>query len=150
MLFDSLIFTVNHLFYTRINDFYRDSMIPRSLHPLDIHIGKRLRLRRKMVGLSQDGLGKQIGVTFQQIQKYERGTNSINAHRLYDIALAVGVVPAFFYEGYGSDEQPIQTDPVSTQGMQLVRDYCDIPSAKVRQSFAALLREVAKEHSHGL
>jgi transcriptional regulator with XRE-family HTH domain len=125
-------------------------MISRAPHPLDIHIGNRLRLRRKMVGLSQDGLGKLIGVTFQQIQKYERGTNSINAHRLYDIAIALGVVPAFFYEGYGSEAQPIHTDHVSTQGMQLIRDYCDIPSAKVRQSFAALLHAVAKEQPHGL
>ena len=125
-------------------------MIARPSHPLDIYIGKRLRLRRKMAGLSQNGLGKQIGVTFQQIQKYERGTNSINAHRLYDIAIALGVVPAFFYEGYGSQEQPTPSEPMPMQNMQLIRDYCDIPSAKVRRSFAALLHEVAKENHRGL
>lgn len=125
-------------------------MISRPPHPLDIHIGTRLRLRRKMAGLSQDGLGKQIGVTFQQIQKYERGSNSINAHRLYDVAKALGVVPAFFYEGYGSKSHPIEPNNMSVQSMHMIQDYCDIPSAKVRQTFAALLREIAKGSRDGL
>ncbi len=124
-------------------------MISRPPHPLDIHIGKRLRLRRKILGLSQDGLGKKIGVTFQQIQKYERGTNSINAHRLYDVALALAVPPAFFYEGYGS-EQEIAPEPLSPQGMHMIQDYCAIPSAKVRHSIAVLVREMAKGGSCGL
>lgn len=119
-------------------------------HPLDTHIGKRLRQRRKILGLSQDGLGKTIGVTFQQIQKYERGVNSINAHRLYDLALALGVVPAFFYEGYGSEEPPIEPAPISSEGTRLLQDFFDIPSAKVRRSIAVLVRDVAKGGGCGL
>lgn len=125
-------------------------MIFRPPHPLDIHIGMRLRLRRKMAGLSQDGLGKQIGVTFQQIQKYERGTNSINAHRLYDVALALGVVPAFFYEGYGSEKPPIAPTPISSEGTHLLQNFFDIPSAKVRRSIAELVRDMAKGNNYGL
>jgi transcriptional regulator with XRE-family HTH domain len=125
-------------------------MISRPLHPLDIHIGKRLRHRRKTLGLSQDELGKKIGVTFQQIQKYERGINSINAHRLYDVALVLGVTPAFFYEGYGSEEQTIKPENLSPQGLHLIQNYFAIPSAKVKHSIAALVREMAKGGDHGL
>ena len=70
-------------------------------HPVDIHVGRRLRLKRTFLGLSQESVGKQIGVTFQQIQKYERGINRMGASRLYDFAKALGVQVAYFFEGFG-------------------------------------------------
>ncbi len=70
-------------------------------HPVDIHVGRRLRLKRTFLGLSQESVGKQIGVTFQQIQKYERGINRMGASRLYDFAKALGVQVSYFFEGFG-------------------------------------------------
>ena len=70
-------------------------------HPVDVYVGRRLRLKRTILGMSQEAVGKQIGVTFQQIQKYERGINRMGASRLYDFARALGVQIAYFFEGYG-------------------------------------------------
>lgn len=67
--------------------------------PIDVHIGSRLRIRRNLVGMSQEELGHAIGVTFQQVQKYERGTNRISGSRLFDVACALQVPVSFFYEG---------------------------------------------------
>jgi transcriptional regulator with XRE-family HTH domain len=66
--------------------------------PVDVHVGRRLRLRRASLGMSQDRLGEAIGLTFQQIQKYERGINRIAAGRLYEIGHVLGVPVAFFFE----------------------------------------------------
>jgi transcriptional regulator with XRE-family HTH domain len=67
--------------------------------PIDVHVGKRLRLRRKMEDMAQDTLAHRIGVTFQQVQKYENGANRISASRLYRIAQALGCGVAWFFEG---------------------------------------------------
>lgn len=75
-------------------------------HPVDIHVGQRLRLKRTILGKSQESIGKEIGVTFQQIQKYERGINRMGASRLYDFAKALGVPVAYFFEGFGDYVQP--------------------------------------------
>ncbi len=69
-------------------------------HPVDIHVGRRLRLKRTFLGRSQESVGKQIGVTFQQIQKYERGINRMGASRLYDFAKTLGVQVSYFFEGF--------------------------------------------------
>jgi transcriptional regulator with XRE-family HTH domain len=115
----------------------------RIIHPMDKHIGNQLRLRRAMMGLSQSELAQRVGVTFQQIQKYERGMNSISAHRLYDLAVALDVSPLYFYESWHASPQRIG-DSLSTQTMHLARDFMDIPSHEIRKSIAALVREVAK------
>lgn len=117
-------------------------------HPLDIIIGHQLRLRRKMMGLSQAGLAKQVGLTFQQIQKYERGTNSVSARRLFEFAQVLGVSPMYFYEACGDSAQ-VMPDALTAQAIHLVQDYTAIPSLKVRNSIAAFVREVAREHRHG-
>ncbi|WP_184438129.1 helix-turn-helix domain-containing protein, partial [Roseospira goensis] len=67
--------------------------------PLDIHVGQRLRLRRTMLRRSQDSLARALGVSFQQVQKYERGTNRLGASRLFDVARCLGVPVSFFFEG---------------------------------------------------
>jgi transcriptional regulator with XRE-family HTH domain len=67
-------------------------------HHVDLHVGRRLKLRRLLLGLSQERLGELLGLTFQQIQKYERGTNRLGASRLYDAARALGVDVGFFFE----------------------------------------------------
>jgi transcriptional regulator with XRE-family HTH domain len=68
-------------------------------NPVDVHVGNRLKLRRTMVGMSQDRLGQMVGLTFQQIQKYEKGANRIGASRLFQFATLLDVPPAYFFEG---------------------------------------------------
>jgi transcriptional regulator with XRE-family HTH domain len=70
--------------------------------PVDTHVGSRIRLRRKMIGMSQEALAGRIGLTFQQVQKYERGTNRVGASRLQQIADALETTPAWFFEGVAS------------------------------------------------
>src|SRR5512145_286688 len=67
-------------------------------NPIDIHVGSRVRLRRMLLGMSQEKLGERLGLTFQQIQKYEKGVNRIGASRLFDLAQVLGVPVQFFYE----------------------------------------------------
>jgi transcriptional regulator with XRE-family HTH domain len=71
----------------------------RKPHPIDVLVGKRLRTRRKMLGISQEGLSESVGVTFQQVQKYEKGTNRISASRLYEISIVLRVPITYFFEG---------------------------------------------------
>src|SRR6185312_15710415 len=75
-----------------------------SSHPIDRHVGARMRLRRMELRLSQSTLGAKLGVTFQAVQKYEGGVVRISASRLYDLAQALGTTPAFFFEGYGEED----------------------------------------------
>ena len=118
-------------------------------HPLDIHIGQRLRLRRKLLGMSQSDLAKRVGVTFQQIQKYELGSNSVNARRLYEFSAILQISPLFFFDGYGQDTLQQRLGDYSTQAIHLVQDFTTIPSLKIRNSIAALVREVTKGGGDG-
>jgi len=70
----------------------------RRANPIDIHVGSRVRFRRMLLGMSQEKLGEKLGLTFQQVQKYEKGINRIGASRLYDLAQVLGVPVQFFYE----------------------------------------------------
>ena len=74
-------------------------------HPVDVHVGRRLRLRRALMGLSQERLAELVGVTFQQIQKYERGTNRIGSSRLYELARVLAVPVDYFFEGLEEGER---------------------------------------------
>jgi len=69
-------------------------------HPVDVHVGKQLRMQRIVMGLSQEALAKAVGITFQQVQKYERGINRMSASRLYDFARVLSVPVAYFFEAY--------------------------------------------------
>ncbi|GAA3678227.1 MULTISPECIES: helix-turn-helix domain-containing protein [Acetobacter] len=82
------------------------STISSHAETIDAHVGKRIRLRRTLLGLSQEKLGEALGVTFQQIQKYERGTNRVGASRLYDIATALDVPISFFFDDMASPPIP--------------------------------------------
>jgi transcriptional regulator with XRE-family HTH domain len=118
-------------------------------HPVDIHVGKRVRHRRWMLGVTQQQLAEQVGIKFQQIQKYETGMNRISASRLWDIAEVLQVPISFFFEGLEKDEAV----PDTTQGdlmadkeaLELVRSYYAIPEAQRRRLFdlARVLSEVA-------
>jgi transcriptional regulator with XRE-family HTH domain len=122
-------------------------------HPVDVHVGKRVRHRRWMVGMTQQQLGDIVGIKFQQIQKYETGMNRISASRLWDIAQALGVSISFFFEGF--DEEERAAEPVADvqrgdlladkEALELVRSYYAIPEAQRRRLFdlARVLSDVA-------
>jgi len=125
-------------------------------HPVDVHVGKRVRHRRWMVGMTQQQLGDIVGIKFQQIQKYETGMNRISASRLWDIAQALGVSISFFFEGFDEDDKAASATAAEhsdTRGdlladkeaLELVRSYYAIPEAQRRRLFdlARVLSDVA-------
>src|SRR3954468_5429255 len=83
--------------------------LERGPNPVDLHVGARIRMRRKLLGVSQERLADQLGLTFQQVQKYERGANRVSASKLYEIARALQTSVAYFFEGLASTENG-QTD----------------------------------------
>ena len=108
-------------------------------HPVDIHVGKRVRHRRWMVGMTQQQLAEKVGIKFQQIQKYETGSNRISASRMWDIATALEVPIAFFFEGLdgqAADTGEAQGDVLTDkEANELVRAYYSIPEAQRRRLF---------------
>ncbi len=123
-------------------------------HPVDVHVGKRVRHRRWMVGMTQQQLGDIVGIKFQQIQKYETGMNRISASRLWDIAQALDVSISFFFEGFEGEEtdrsipaeMPERGDLLADkEALELVRSYYSIPEAQRRRLFdlARVLSDVA-------
>ena len=117
-------------------------------HPLDLYIGQRLRLRRKLLGMSQSDLAEKVGLTFQQVQKYERGANSTTSKRLYEFAAVLKVSPMFFFDGYGEEGLQLRLADIPTQAIHLVQDYSVITSEPVRKSIAAFVKEIAKGYRH--
>lgn len=113
-------------------------------HPVDVHVGKRIRHRRWMVGMTQQQLGEVVGIKFQQIQKYETGMNRVSASRLWDIATALDVSISFFFEGI-EDEAIVVDDLMQTkergdlladkEALELVRSYYSIPEQQRRRLF---------------
>ena len=121
-------------------------------HPVDVHVGKRIRHRRWLVGMTQQQLAQCVGIKFQQIQKYETGANRVSASRLWDIADALGVEVSFFFEGLdaeGGVERDAESMPSDLLGdkeaLDLVRSYYAIPENQRRRLFdlARVLSDVA-------
>jgi len=113
-------------------------------HPVDVHVGKRVRHRRWMVGMTQQQLGEIVGIKFQQIQKYETGMNRVSASRLWDIAAALEVSISFFFEGLDEDKvsleeiiEPKQKGDLlaDKEALELVRSYYAIPEQQRRRLF---------------
>lgn len=107
-------------------------------HDVDVHVGKRIRHRRWMIGMTQQQLAEKVGIKFQQIQKYETGMNRVSASRLWDIASAVDVPISFFFEGLqeGQVVSQIEGDIIADkEALQLVRAYYAMPVAQRRQIF---------------
>jgi transcriptional regulator with XRE-family HTH domain len=106
-------------------------------HPVDAHVGKRIRHRRWMVGMTQQQLADRVGIKFQQIQKYETGMNRVSASRLWDIAEALDVTIAFFFEGLGeaAAARPEADMMADKEALELVRSYYAIPEAQRRRLF---------------
>jgi len=130
-------------------------------NPVDVHVGNRVRLRRTLLGMSQEKLGDALGLTFQQVQKYERGANRIGASRLYDLSRVLEVPVTFFYDEM-SDEtraqapslllgcpQPdlvpilVQDDDTKRETLDLVRAYYRITDAAIRKRVFELAKTLA-------
>ncbi|MEE9454223.1 MAG: helix-turn-helix transcriptional regulator [Paracoccaceae bacterium] len=115
-------------------------------HPVDVHVGKRIRHRRWMVGMTQQQLGEIVGIKFQQIQKYETGMNRVSASRLWDIAAALDVAISFFFDGISAaaddmvhkatSEDKLKGDLLADkEALELVRSYYAIPEVQRRRLF---------------
>jgi transcriptional regulator with XRE-family HTH domain len=126
-------------------------------NPIDIHVGGRVRLRRMMLSMSQEKLGEQLGITFQQIQKYEKGTNRIGASRLQHIARVLTVPVSFFFEDApgapaqaGGMAEPKSASYIvdflsSSEGIQLNKAFVRVKDAKLRRRIIDLVRAMAGE-----
>lgn len=125
-------------------------------NPIDVHVGSRVRLRRMLVGMSQEKLGDRLGLTFQQVQKYEKGANRIGASRLYHISQILGVTVQFFFDDMppreGSDQEgfsedngsPYVMDFVSSaEGLQLNRAFTRIDRPAVRKKLLELVKSLS-------
>ncbi len=122
-------------------------------HRVDIHVGQKIRQRRWLTGMTQQKLAELVGIKFQQIQKYETGANRVSASRLWDIADALGIDVAFFFEGLKSEAELAKTGaenvPADVMGdkeaMDLIRSYYSIPEDQRRRLFelARVLSDVA-------
>ncbi len=127
---------------------------------VDSHVGSRVRLRRMLLGMSQEKLGESLGLTFQQVQKYEKGVNRIGASRLFDLAHVLGVPVQFFYDelggadavnAHGFAERPAETYVVdflgSRDGLELNKAFVRITDPKVRRSVIDLVRSLAGQEA---
>lgn len=124
---------------------------------IDVHVGSRIRLRRNVMGMSQERLGDSLGISFQQIQKYERGTNRVGASRLQKIADILNVQISFFFEeAPGNDATVIappsassfdglQTFLSSSEGFRLNREFVKITNPNVRQSIIEMVKAAAAQ-----
>ncbi|MFN3938592.1 MAG: helix-turn-helix domain-containing protein [Gemmobacter sp.] len=116
-------------------------------HPVDAHVGKRIRHRRWMLGMTQQQLADRVGIKFQQIQKYETGMNRVSASRLFDIAQVMDVPVSFFFDGLeAAAQEETATDLLGDkEALDLIRAYYAIPEAQRRRLFdlARVLSEAA-------
>ena len=122
-------------------------------NPIDIQVGSRVRIRRMLIGMSQEKLGDHLGLTFQQVQKYEKGVNRIGAGRLFEISRILSVPIDFFYDGVGASEPgfaeagsaPVMEFVSSGEGLQLSLAFMKIKDPKVRKRVLDLVKSLAEE-----
>lgn len=128
--------------------------MPVSSTDVDVHVGGRMRQRREALMISQGRLGRLLGITFSQIQKFEKGKNRIGAGRLYQIADILGVPPSWFFEGFerpGADAPPVDKSRLPEETRLLVDAFEAIDSPDTRASVLALVRSMAtsrEENGH--
>ena len=132
-------------------------MPKKQANPIDLQVGNRVRIRRMLIGMSQERLGDLLGLTFQQVQKYEKGVNRIGAGRLFEVSRILNVPIDFFYEGVAAQlagqagmSEPEGAPPVmefvsSGEGLQLSLAFMKIKDAKVRKRVLDLVKSLAEE-----
>lgn len=134
-------------------------MTKKSPNPVDRHVGSRVRMRRMMISMSQEKLGDQLGITFQQIQKYEKGTNRVGASRLQQIATTLGVPVSFFFEGapvpdgspsgFSDSANPAYVSDflATSDGLALTKAFMKISDPKVRRRIVDLVEAMVTDES---
>ncbi len=136
----------------------RQAESSKSPNPVDLHVGGRVRMRRKMLGVSQERLAEALGLTFQQVQKYERGANRISASKLYEIARFLSAPIAYFFEGLGdptagasaaglddASEQHVHGFLMTSEGLELAAAFPRIGRSRLRRRILDLVRSLADE-----
>lgn len=127
---------------------------PRSANPVDSHVGEQIRARRLALKMSQEKLGESLGITFQQVQKYERGANRVGASRLWKLSQVLGVSVGYFFEGIsggvitdsvaGGEQEPFSHDLANTpEGQALMEAFSRIKSDDVKRQIIELARSLA-------
>jgi len=128
-----------------------------SHHPVDVHVGNKLRERRNFLRISQERLGKDLGLTFQQIQKYEKGANRVGASRLYQISQLLKVPPAFFFDEIpdnltlngsqvSDDANTFEQQPITTrETQQLARAFYSISDVETRKRVLELIKAIGEQ-----
>lgn len=126
--------------------------IKESPNPVDRHVGLRLRARRMELGISQEALASELDLTFQQVQKYEKGMNRIGAGRLYRLAEMLGIEVGYFYEGLRTGnagepatfQSPVTEFMATPDGLMIAHAFVRIPDPKVRRAVAAAISDLSK------
>jgi transcriptional regulator with XRE-family HTH domain len=141
-----------------------DERNARRANPMDAHVGSRVRLRRMLLGMSQEKLGEQLGLTFQQVQKYEKGVNRIGASRLFDLAQVLNVPIQFFYDeappgesahmpAIGLNDRPQEGFVIdflsSREGLELNKAFVKIQDPKIRRTIVDLVRSLGGDDGEG-
>ena len=128
-------------------------------NPVDRYVGSRVRMRRIMLGMSQEKLGEALGLTFQQIQKYEKGTNRVGASRLQQISEVLQVPVSFLFDGgpsgaAGGEASAESASPAyiadflaTSEGLALTRAFTRIPDSKLRRSIVGLVEQIAEREA---
>ena len=126
----------------------------KSLNSIDQHVGSRIRLRRRMLGISQTAVGDALGITFQQVQKYERGANRISASRLHRLSSFLKVKPEFFFETAEGRQLPTAASPdyvseflASADGVALMSAFQRMPNDKIRRAVVKLVGDLAERNN---
>jgi transcriptional regulator with XRE-family HTH domain len=123
-------------------------------NPIDIHVGRRMRARREMCGMPQKELAKQLGISFQQVQKYESGANRISASKLWQLCDVLDVVPGYFFEGLsgarartGQGDSASENDATSRSARQVLdlnQAFQKIPDSRVRRQVVQLVKSLGR------
>jgi transcriptional regulator with XRE-family HTH domain len=123
--------------------------------PVDVHVGARIRTRRLLLGMNQETLANALGLTFQQVQKYEGGANRVSASRLAEVAQVLGVTVSYFFNDLGlageteaDAEAEFREMLQRPEAIELIRWYYAIPDPEVRQQFLEMVKTVARSQQY--
>ncbi len=113
------------------------------VHPVDVHVGRKIREARLVRGLTQSGVAQQLELSFQQLQKYETGYNRVSASKLYELSQLLEVQPSYFFEGLVSGEEPVGSVLMDDQTAKAVMALTSIKDEKVKNHLRSMIHEIA-------
>lgn len=113
------------------------------VHPVDIHVGKKIREARLVRGMTQSAVAKQLGLSFQQLQKYETGYNRVSASKMYELGRLLDVPPSYFFEGLEATEHVTDESILDDKTAKAVRALTSIRDEKVKSHLRSMIHEIA-------